>query len=122
MYQPWIFGAMLAAGSGLVAMTVTLQRPSEPEPAAPEPAPAAIHVVPPPPPTTVPEPVDSNPVLQIPTIVIQAGEHRAAPVAAPAPPTPRAAERPCSTWRDLGPTHVVAGTPSGELSVRDLCQ
>lgn len=119
MYQPWMFSAMLAAGTGLVAFTVKLQRPSVPD-IAPEPPAPAVHVVPPPAPTFVAEPVDTNPVLQIPAIVIEGTRHRPAVRSEPAATEP-VAERPCSQWRDIGPTHVVSGTASGNLAVRDLC-
>ncbi|HSU40525.1 MAG TPA: hypothetical protein VLJ38_13195 [Polyangiaceae bacterium] len=121
MYQPWMFSAMLAAGTGLVAFSVKLQHPSVPS-LAPEPPAAAVHVVPPPAPTLVAEPADTNPVLQIPAIVIEGTRHRHAAPSEPAATEPAPAERPCSEWRDLGPTHVVSGQPSGNLAVRELCR
>lgn len=120
MYQPWLFGMMMAAGTGLVAATVTLQRPPASEPVLVVPTETAVHVVPPPAPTTVPEPAAAEPVLQMAPVVIEARRYRT-PVALPVTPEPAAAERPCSTWRDLGPTHVVDAKPSGDLQVRDLC-
>jgi len=36
------------------------------------------------------------------------------------PDTPRSL-KPCSRYRELGPTHVDDGVPSGSRSVRDLC-
>lgn len=122
MYQPWMFSAMLAAGTGLVVYTVKIGRPTV-ESLAPEPPAAAVHVVPPPAPTFVAEPVDTNAVLQIPAIVIEGTRHhQRAAVSEPAVTEPALAERPCSAWRDLGPTHVVSGQPSGNLAVRELCQ
>ena len=122
MYQPWIFATTLAAGGGLVAYAVTLH-PAAPVDIAPEP-PAAVRVVPPPAPAPVPEPkVTEEPVMQLAPVVIQARVHRKPVVAAPPPvPVDVPAERPCSTWRDIGPTHVMSGNPSGELQVRSLCQ
>ena len=121
MYQPWMFSAMLAAGGGLVAFSVKQQRPSVPS-LAPEPPAIAVHVVPPPAPTFVAEPVVTNPVLQLPAIVIEGNRHRAAARIEATAPEPPIAERPCSQWRDLGPTHVVSGKASGNLSVRELCR
>ena len=120
MYQPWIFATTLAAGGGLVAYAVTLH-PAAPVDIAPEP-PAAVRVIPPAPPAPVPEPqATQEPVMQLEPVVIQARLHRkAAPAAEPAP-VDVTSEQPCSNWRDLGPTHVVSGQPSGELQVRALC-
>ena len=117
MYQPWIFAAVTTAGAGLVALTVSLQRP--PIPLAPEPeAPgAAVHVIQPAP-VIVTEPSSSNEVVSLEPVVIRSSMHRPSPKA----PAPRLAEKPCSTWRELGPTHVVSGRPSGDLSVRELCE
>jgi len=120
MYQPWLFSAMLAAGTGLVIYSVNLDRPSAPS-LAPEP-PVAVRVVPPPAPTFVAEPADTNPVLQLPAIVIEGTRHHPALRSEPAPTEPAVAQRPCSEWRDLGPTHVISGRPSGNLAVRELCQ
>lgn len=120
MYQPWLFSAMLAAGTGLVVYSVNLGRPSPPS-LAPE-APAAVQVVAPPAPTLVTEPADANPVLQIPAIVIEGTRHHPTVRSEPAATEPAPAERPCSEWRDLGPTHVVSGKPSGTLAVRELCR
>jgi hypothetical protein len=120
MYQPWIFSAMLAAGTGLVVYSVNLARPAPPS-LAPEP-PAAVHVVPPPAPTLVTEPADSSAELQVPAIVIEGTRHHPAARSEPAATEPAPPERPCSPWRELGPTHVVAGKPSGSLAVRELCQ
>jgi len=30
-------------------------------------------------------------------------------------------DRPCSTWRELGPTTVTKGKTTGSVSVRELC-
>ena len=130
MYEPWIFATTLAAGGGLVAYAVAIQPQLNDLPSiAPEPA-AAVHVIPPTPPTPVVEPpAPVSRVVVLEPVVIQARLHpakstpkttAAAPVAEPKPDVPAA--RPCSDWRDLGPTHVVSGTPSGELAVRSLCQ
>ena len=118
MYQPWIFATVTAAGAGLVALTVTLQRPPVvPDEGAPS-EPGGVHVLPPPA-EEISEPAAQAPVLELEPIVIRALKHRA-----PAEVTPVnvLAERPCSPWRELGPTHVVSGTPSGDLQVRALCQ
>src|SRR5262245_28756571 len=121
MYQPWIFGTVTAAGAGLVALTVSLQRP--PVPAAPETTPdtGAVRVVPPLLPSSVETTAEPEPVLELEPAVIHGRIPRQA-AAAVEPAEPKLAERPCSTWRELGPTHVVAGTPSGDLSVRQLCE
>jgi hypothetical protein len=120
MYQPWLFSAMLAAGTGLVVYSVNLGRPSVPS-IAPEP-PAAVQVVAPPAPTFVAEPADQNPVLQIPAIVVEGTRHHPVVRSEPVVTEPTLTERPCSEWRDLGPTHVVSGKPSGTLAVRELCR
>jgi len=119
MYQPWIFATTLAAGGGLVAYAMTLQ-PAAPADIAPQP-PAAVRVIPPAPPAPIAEPQAQEPVLELDPVIIQARRHRTAPPAAKPAPVDVRAERPCSTWRELGPTHVVAGTPSGDLQVRSLC-
>jgi hypothetical protein len=120
MYQRWLFGTMMAAGTGLVAATVTLERSPAPEPVLVVPADTAVHVLAPPAPAAVPEPATTQAALQLAPVVITA-TRRHPPAAADTAPEPTSAERPCSTWRDLGPTHVVAGKPSGDLQVRDLC-
>ncbi len=118
MYQPWIFATTLAAGGGLVAYAVALQ-PQQNTALTPEPAPAAVHVIPPAPPARVAEPV-ADPVLELEPVVIQVRAHRA--TAAPQPDNEApAVQHPCSTWRDLGPTHVVTGDTSGAVAVRSLC-
>jgi hypothetical protein len=119
MYQPWMFAGLVAAGTGLVALTVKLQQPPTP-PVVPESsAVEAVHVVPPP--VTVAEPV-APPVLELEPIVIEG--HRAVkpPPAAPAVPAVSPAERPCSDWRDLGPTSTVSTKTDSESRVRVLCQ
>lgn len=132
MYEPWIFATTLAAGGGLVAYAVALQPQQIDLPSiAPEPAPA-VHVIPPAPPTPVVEPPapPASKVLILEPVVIQARLHPAKATPKTVLPEPVVAEpkpdmtadRPCSEWRDLGPTHVVSGTPSGELAVRSLCQ
>ncbi len=119
MYQPWLFGTMMAAGTGLVAVTLKLQQPPAPEPVLVVPAATAVHVLPPRP-IVAPEPADSSSALQMDPVVIEARQHRRSPVVTKTT-EPATADHPCSTWRDLGPTHVVAGKPSGDLQVRDLC-
>jgi hypothetical protein len=122
MYQPWIFATVTAAGAGLVALTVTLQRP----PIVPERSsssePGGVHVLPPPA-AAISEPAAQAPVLELEPIVIRAAKQRPRADVTPASVLPASvlAERPCSPWRELGPTHVVSGTPSGDLSVRALC-
>ena len=117
MYQPWIFATVTTAGAGLVALTVTLQRPPVvPDRSTPSDT-EGVHVLPPPA-AAISEPAAQAPVLELEPIVIRAVKQRP-----PAEVTPASvlAERPCSPWRELGPTHVVSGTPSGDLSVRALC-
>jgi hypothetical protein len=118
MYEPWIFATTLAAGGSLFAYSVALQPQRNDAPITPEPPPAAVHVIPPAPPTPVAEPQE-NPVLELEPVVIQARIHRRA---ATPPPTTEPEQRPCSDWRSLGPAHVAAGTKTGEVAVRSLCQ
>jgi len=122
MYEPWIFATTLAAGGSLFAYSVALQPQRNDTPITPEPPPAAVHVIPPATPTPVAEP-QPNPVLELEPVVIQARLHHraAAPPPTPAPLT-EPEQRPCSDWRSLGPTHVAAGTTTGEVTVRSLCQ
>ncbi|HEV8550019.1 MAG TPA: hypothetical protein VGQ57_13340 [Polyangiaceae bacterium] len=129
MYEPWIFATTLAAGGGLVAYALALEPQQTGLPSiAPRPA-AAVHVIPPAPPTPVVEPpAPVSRVVVLEPVVIQARLHpakaipKAVPtegVAEPKPDIP--ANHPCSDWRDIGPTHVVSGQPSGDLAVRSLC-
>jgi hypothetical protein len=120
MYQPWIFGAAIATGTGLVALTVQLQQPSSP-PAPPDPISMDAVRILPPAPTMVAEPAPS-PVLELAPIVI---EGRRTPLRAPVghnePVMAPAEQHPCSVWRDLGPTHVVSAKTDSETHVRELC-
>jgi hypothetical protein len=123
MYQPWIFATVTAAGAGLVALTVTLQRPPVVPDQSPTPSdPVGVNLVPP----RVEEIIEPEPepAVELEPIVIRAPLKQRSQPALPAEVTPVSApaERPCSDWRELGPTHVVAGTPSGDLRVRALCQ
>jgi hypothetical protein len=113
MYQPWVFAATLAGGSGLFAYAA-VQREAPPPDIAP--APEAVTVVAIPEPAPVVEPVST--VVELTPIVIEG--KRQARVAAPAL-KPKSPVRPCSDWRELGPAHVSSGTPSGSVSVRELC-
>ena len=125
MYQPWIFGAALATGTGLVALTVKLQQPPTPE-ALPEPtAIEAVHVLPPTP-TQVAEPAPS-PVLELEPIVIEGRRQPLIPRAATQPASEAqpvmapAEQHPCSAWRDLGPANVISAKTDSESRVRTLC-
>ncbi|HEX5098822.1 MAG TPA: hypothetical protein VFV94_04950 [Polyangiaceae bacterium] len=125
MYQPWIFGAALATGTGLVALTVKLQQPPTPQ-ALPEPtAIEAVHVLPPTP-TYVAEPAPS-PAVELEPIVIEGRRRplipRAAtpPVSQTEPAAAPAEQHPCSPWRDLGPANVISAKTDGESRVRTLC-
>jgi hypothetical protein len=119
MYQPWIFGAAIATGTGLVALTVKLQQPPSP-PALPEPTIDAVHVLPPPP-SVVVEPAPP-PVLELTPIVIEAHRTpRTPPPAASEPVTAPTEQHPCSPWRDLGPAHVISAKTDSEARVRTLC-
>jgi hypothetical protein len=123
MYQPWIFATVTAAGAGLVALTVTLQRPPTVphQPLNPS-DPIGVKLVPPKAVEIVePQP---DPAVELEPIVIRAPlKQRFQPAQPPeVEPASVFAEKPCSDWRELGPTHVVAGTPSGDLRVRALCQ
>jgi hypothetical protein len=125
MYQPWIFATTLAVGGGLVAYAVGVQsQTSAPLPDI-RPEPTAVHVIAPPAPVRVSEPPAPSPALQIEPVTIYGVRHHARPQATAQPAQEEAApapERPCSDWRELGPTHVVSGEPSGALAVRELCQ
>jgi hypothetical protein len=122
MYQPWIFATVTAAGAGLVALTVTLQRPPVVPDQSPSPSdPIGVNLVPPRAVAIIePEP---EPALELEPIVIHAPLKQRSEPAQPVEVAPASvpAERPCSDWRELGPTRVVAGTPSGDLRVRALC-
>jgi hypothetical protein len=123
MYQPWIFGTVTAAGAGLVALTVTLQRPPVPDRPLTTSDPVSVNLVPPTP-VEISEPETEPAVVELDPIVVRAPMKARPQPAPPAEVTPVSvpAERPCSDWRELGPTHVVAGTPSGDLRVRALCE
>ena len=64
MYQPWIFATVTAAGAGLVALTVTLQRPPlVPDRGTPSDT-EGVHVLPPPA-AAISEPAAQAPVLEL---------------------------------------------------------
>jgi hypothetical protein len=113
MYQPWVFAATLAAGSGLFAYAAVQHGTPPPDIA---PAPEAVRVIPMPEPAPVVEPVST--VVMVEPIVIEATRYVRA--AAPAP-KPKELDRPCSEWRELGPSHVMSGKTPGVVSVRELC-
>ena len=114
MYQPWVFAATIAAGSGFFAYAAA-QREAPPPDIAP--SPEAVHVIPiPAPAPVVVEPASS--VVELAPVVIEGRRHVRAAVPAP---KPTSAARPCSDWRELGPAHVSRGQPSGSVSVRELC-
>lgn len=117
MYQPWLFAATIAGGSGLFAYAAVQPKPMPPDIAPP---PDSVHVVPYP--VAVPEPVvePASTVLELEPIVIEAKRHVVrAKSTAPKPNVE--ASRPCSDWREIGPSHVSQGKPSGTVSVRELC-
>ncbi len=113
MYQSWVAAAALAAGTGVFAYAMTLER--TPDMPSLRPMPDSVHVVPPPAATAVPEP-KSN-VVEVPPITVKAHPREARLEPKPEP----VATRPCSTWREIGPAHVIRGQPSGAVSVRELC-
>jgi hypothetical protein len=113
MYQPWVFAATIAAGSGLFAYSA-IQHGLPPPDIAP--APEAVTIIPMAEPAPIVEPVSA--VVELEPIVIEGRRH--ARVAAPAP-KPMNADRPCSDWRELGPAHVSRGKTTGSVSVRELC-
>jgi len=117
MYQSWVFASALVAGSGLFAYAATMG-PSSPI-ATPPPAVDAVRVLPPEPPTTIAEPAP-DPVVVLEPIVVEA---RQAPrvKAKPKVQAPSPTDRPCSSWRELGPTNVTKGKTTGSVSVRELC-
>jgi hypothetical protein len=119
MYQPWIFGAAIATGTGLVALTMKLQQPPSP-PALPEPTTIeAVRVLPPPPSVVVEAP--PPPTLELAPIVIEGHRTSRIPPAASEPVMAPAEQHPCSAWRDLGPTHVISAKTDSEARVRTLC-
>jgi hypothetical protein len=116
MYQPWLFAATIAGGSGLFAYAAVQHGVAPPDIA---PAPESVNVVPFAVP--VPEPVvePASTVMEIEPIVIEAKRHVRAKAVVPKPSVE--ASRPCSNWREIGPSHVSQGNPSGAVSVRELC-
>jgi hypothetical protein len=118
MYQPWIFAATLAAGSGMFAYAAVQHRLVPPSIA---PAPESVQIVRP---LTQPEPIvePASTALELEPIVIE-GRRRV--TRAPARPEPVVevveVARPCSTWREISPSHVSQGKPTGTVSVRELC-
>ena len=127
MYQPWIFGAALATGTGLVALTVKLQQPPTPV-ALPEPtAIDAVRVLPPTP-TQVAEPAPVPELeLELEPIVIEGRRQPLIPRAATQPASEAqpvmvpTEQHPCSAWRDLGPANVISAKTDSEARVRTLC-
>lgn len=115
MYQAWLFAASIAAGTGLFAYAAQ-QRGTAPPDLAP--APEAVRVVPQAAPAPIVEPPEPS-VLEIEPIVIEARQ-RPVPMAAPAP-KPKVVDRPCSDWRELGPSRVSDNKAVGSVSVRALC-
>jgi len=115
MYQSWVFATTLAAGSGLFAYAATTGPPDlfAPTPAAVE----AVRVLPPEAPTTIAEPAE-EPMVILEPVVIEA--HQAPRVKAK-PKEAAPIDRPCSSWRELGPTNVTKGKTTGSVSVRELC-
>jgi hypothetical protein len=115
MYQPWVFAATLAAGSGLFAYAA--QRGDLSPPPDITPSPDSVRVIPMPVPEPVVEPAST--VMTLEPIVIEA-KHRVVRAKATVP-KPAAAARPCSDWRAISPSHVSQGKPLGTVSVRELC-
>ena len=115
MYQPWVFAATIAAGSGLFAYAAVQDGGMH----LPDitPAPESVRVIPMPVPEPVAEPVST--VMEIEPIVIEA--KRQVVRAKAAPPKLVEPTRPCSSWREIGPAHVSQGKPTGTVSVRELC-
>jgi len=113
MYQPWVAAATLVAGAGIFAYALTLEQ--KPDVPSLRPLPDSVQVVPPPAAAPVPEPKDEP--IQIEPVIIEARPKQAR-VESKLDPV---ATRPCSTWREIGPRHVVAGQASGAVSVRELC-
>jgi hypothetical protein len=115
MYQPWVFAATIAAGSGLFAYAETHRGSTAPPDIAP--APEAVRIIPMPEPAPVVEPAST--VMIIEPIVVEAKRQvvrSKAPALEPANLT-----RPCSDWRAISPSHVSQGKPAGTVSVRELC-
>lgn len=117
MYQPWVFAATIAAGSGLFAYAAVQRAPEPPDLT---PSPESVRVIPPPP-VTVPEPViePTSNVVEVEPVVIEAARRVARPKATA--PEVTLATRPCSSWREVSPSYVSQGKPSGTVSVRELC-
>jgi hypothetical protein len=115
MYQPWVFAATLAAGSGLFAYAAQRADVSPSPDIAP--SPDAVRVIPMPEPTPVVEPAST--VMTIEPIVVEA--KRQVVRAKASEPKPAAVERPCSEWRAISPSHISQGKPLGTVSVRELC-
>ena len=116
MIHPWIFGGSLLAGGGLMAFALNTQPDGDRMPSI-EPSPPVVNVLPPEPVPVVVEPASS--VIEMPEVIVAAHPVRAVK-AAPAPEAPPL--RPCSDWRELGPTHVAKGSAHDTVSVRELCR
>lgn len=116
MIHPWIFGGSLLAGGGLVAFALHTQPYDPSRLPSLEPSPTVVNVLPPQPAPVVVEPTSA--VIEMPEVVVAAHVRHAVKAPAPVEAVPL---RPCSNWRELGPTAVAKGTTSGTVSVRELC-
>lgn len=113
MYQSWVFATTLAAGSGLFAYAAIT---GPPEMIA-TPQVDAVRVLPPDLPTAIAEP-EPEPMVVLEPIVVEA---RQTPRPKAKPQVAAPSDRPCSSWRELGPTTVTKGKTTGSVSVRELC-
>lgn len=119
MIHPWIFGGSLLAGGGLMAFALNSQPPDPTRLPSLEPSPTRVRVLPPEPISVVEEPA---PAMEMTEIRVTAPVRRVIVKAvAPVPEPEPAPLRPCSDWRELGPTHVAKGSASDIVSVRELC-
>lgn len=118
MIHPWIFGGSLLAGGGLVAFALNTAPADGSRLPSLEPSPTVVNVLPPEPASVVVEPASA--VIEMPEVVVAA--HVPHAVKAPVREAEPAPLRPCSNWRELGPTAVASGSGSDTVSVRELCQ
>lgn len=72
---------------------------------------------------------EATQVIELPAVVVTRAQpasaspaNALAPEAAPAETNGATELRPCSQFRELGPTHVDDGVPSGAHGVRELCE
>lgn len=121
MIHPWIFGGSLLAGGGLMAFALNSQAPDPARLPSLQPSPIAVSVLPPQP-VSVVEDEPASVVIEVPEVRVTTPLRRAVKAAAPVPEIAPAPLRPCSDWRELGPTHVAKGSASGTVSVRELCR